>query len=164
MHINLIISSLEKDHFYNKFLHIMFKQKMLLYIFDLWTITSQVILALGSVIEQLLFFFFNQTKQTFIFIYLFSFFSFYCCLITVVCIFSPNPPLSSPLILSMCPLKQFLKTPLPTIPSPLPSGYEQLLLFLNSSIFLGASFFQLQLLLYFILQIILTFISICYTD
>ena len=33
----------------------------------------------------------------------------------------PSPP--SPLILSLCPLQQFLQTPLPTIPFPLPSGY-----------------------------------------
>ena len=40
------------------------------------------------------------------------------------------PPLlpPSPLVLSMCPLQQFLKTLLPTITSPLPSGYCQIVL------------------------------------
>ena len=65
------------------------------------------------------------------------FFNFnYCCLITVVCILSPppppqpnNPPPSpaSTSILSMCPLQQLLKTPLPTGP-PRPPATVRLLL------------------------------------
>ena len=40
----------------------------------------------------------------------------------------PPPPLlpPSPLVLSMCPIQQFLKTLLPTIPSPLTSRYCQI--------------------------------------
>ena len=43
------------------------------------------------------------------------------------------PPLlpPSPLILCMCPLQYFLKTLLPTVPSPLPSGYCQIVLKTN---------------------------------
>ena len=67
----------------------------------------------------------------------------YCCSITVVCIFpppQPNPPPSSPLILSMCPLQQFLKTSLPTIPFPLTSGYCQIVLNFNVSGYIRKSF------------------------
>ena len=54
--------------------------------------------------------------------------------------FSPHPstqphlpplPPPSPLILSMCPLQQFLKTPLPTVPTPQPPDYCQIVLNFN---------------------------------
>ena len=44
----------------------------------------------------------------------------------------PLPP-PCPLALSMCPLQQFLKTPLPTVLSPLPSCYYQITLNFNDS-------------------------------
>ena len=53
----------------------------------------------------------------------------------------PPPPPPSPLILSMCPLQQLLETPLPTIPSPLPSGYCQIVLNFNVSDYILFAFF-----------------------
>ena len=53
------------------------------------------------------------------------------------------PPLlpPSPLVLSMCPLQLFLKTLLPTIPSPLPSGYCQIVLNFSVSGYILFAFF-----------------------
>ena len=55
------------------------------------------------------------------------------------------PPLlpHSPLVLSMCPLQQFLKTLPPTIPSPLPSGCCQIVLNFNVSGYILFPFFLL---------------------
>ena len=53
------------------------------------------------------------------------------------------PPLllPSPLVLSMCPLQQFLKTLPPIVPSPLHSGYCQIVLDFNVSGYILFAFF-----------------------
>ena len=53
------------------------------------------------------------------------------------------PPLlpPSPLVLSMCPVQQFLKTPPPTVPSPLSSGYCQTVLNFDVSGYILFAFF-----------------------
>ena len=53
----------------------------------------------------------------------------------------PPPPLPSPFILSLCPLQYLLQNPLPTIPSPLPSGYCYNVLNFNVSGYILFAFF-----------------------
>ena len=70
-------------------------------------------------------------------------------LFNYTCLHSPPrsqthlPPLlpQSAFILSMCPLQEFLKTLLPTVSFPLPSGYCQIVLNFNDSVYILFLFF-----------------------
>ena len=86
----------------------------------------------------------SQLNYHFYEVSLLLFKNFYCCSITVVCIYlpplppTPAKPTSLPcflplLVLSMCPLYLFLKTLPPIISSHLPSGYCQIVLNFNVS-------------------------------
>ena len=94
----------------------------------------------------LFFFFFFFWLTSLLFLFQIHFFLFFKLLFSYSCLhFLPIPPPHprqthlpplpppSPLVLSMCPLQQFLKAPLPSIPSPLSSGYCQIALNFNVS-------------------------------